>query len=352
MPFKLSPQRISQEISDWNQDLLQGLSTLNGIEEIDVGTAEADIIYQEDRLSLKRYTPTARTKANAKPLLIVYALVNRPYILDLQPDRSLIRGLLQEGIPVYLIDWGYPQPVDQFIDLHDYLCGYLDRCVDAVRADSNCDNVDLLGVCQGGVFSLCYTALHPDKVNNLITLVTPINFHTENNVLAHLARTIDIDLVIRSHGNMPGQLLIDAFRSLMPMNLTVRKQLNLPNQLRTRDQALNYMRMEKWVNDCPDLAGAAFSQFMALFFQQNALLGGKFQLGNQEVDLGSISQPILNIYGSKDHLVPPQASQALKGLTSSRKYEEMEIDAGHIGLFAGSRSQALLPQKIGNWVAA
>ncbi len=350
MPFTLSPSKISQEINDWNRDLLHGLSILDTIEEIDVGTAAADIIYQEDRLTLKRYTPTTVINANAKPLLIVYALVNRPYILDLQPDRSLVRGLLQEGIPVYLIDWGYVQPVDQFVDLDDYLTGYLDRCVTAVCNDSHCRSLDLLGVCQGGVFSLCYTALYPARVDHLVTLVTPVNFHTHDNVLGHLARTIDLDLMLSSHGNMPGQLLIDAFRSLMPTNLPVRKQLNLPQQLKTRDQALNYLRMEKWINDCPDLAGAAFKQFMELFFGQNALLRGRFQLGNKEIDLGQISQPILNIYGSKDHLVPPEASQALRGLTNSRRYEEIEINAGHIGLFAGSRSQALLPKKIRDWV--
>src|ERR1700684_512877 len=92
------------------------------------GCSHKEQVWEAGKLKLYRYQPIARPSGGV-PLLIVYALVNRPYMMDLQEDRSLIRGLLAAGVDVYLIDWGYPDGADRFTSLADYIEGYLAACV-------------------------------------------------------------------------------------------------------------------------------------------------------------------------------------------------------------------------------
>jgi len=348
MPFGLRPDQLITELMEFNRLAVEGIQTLSRIDNVDVGRTPNETIYQQDKLRL-RYYPAATTEVST-PLLIVYALVNRPYILDLQPDRSLIAALGARGIPVYLIDWGYPDAADRYLDLDDYINDYLDSCVEQVRQHASSTQVNLLGVCQGGAFSLCYSALQPDKVKNLITLVTPVDFHTEDNLLAALARQIDAQLVIDAYGNFPGSMMTRAYNSLMPMRLGLHKQLNLPQQLNNRRTAINYLRMERWINDCPDLTGAGFKEFLEKFFQDNGLVTGKLAIGDRWVDLKQQTQPVLNLFASKDHLVPPSASRALAPLTGSTDYQEKEYPGGHIGVFVGRHAQQVLPDDIATWL--
>ncbi len=349
--LKLKPAEIAAELIELNGKMLKGLETLSNIDSVEVGASPYLDIYQEDKLQL-RYYPADPQPRVSTPVLIVYALVNRPYILDLQPDRSLIQALSSRGIPVYLIDWGYPDQADRFVDLDDYINGYLHNCVEAVLKHSHQKRLNLLGVCQGGTFSLCYSALYPDKVANLVTMVTPVDFHTSDNTLSHLARCIDIDLALDSYGNFPGQLLTQAYNALMPMRLGLQKQLGLPLQLENRTGALNFLRMERWIQDSPDLAGQAFKEFMTAFFQHNRLVTGGLQIGDQDVDLNNIQQPILNLFAAKDHLVPPAASRALENLTASKDYQEQQFPGGHIGIFVGKHSQQALPDLLFDWLSA
>jgi polyhydroxyalkanoate synthase len=297
---------------------------------------------------LYRYRPLAAS-AGLPPVLIVYALVNRPYMMDLQPDRSLIRRLLERGLDVYLIDWGYPDGADRYTDLDDYINGYLHRCLGEVLRANGVPSTTLLGVCQGGTFSLCYAALHPERVRNLITMVTPVDFQTPDNLLSCWARGLDVDALVSAHGVVPGDVLNAAYVSLLPFRLLQQKYVNL---LDVGDQAQmeNFMRMEKWIFDSPAQAGAAFAQFTRWFFQENRLLRGTLEIGGRRVDLKRITQPVLNVYGKQDHLVPPAASTALEPLVGTSDYMALGLDVGHIGMYVSGRSQRDLPDAIAYWL--
>ncbi|MDH2435083.1 class III poly(R)-hydroxyalkanoic acid synthase subunit PhaC [Pokkaliibacter sp. MBI-7] len=347
--LKLDPHKIAEELTEFNANLFKSFQTIQQIRDIDVGANPKECIYQEDKLTLFRYSSPIKKKVKT-PLLIVYALVNRYYMVDLQHDRSLINGLLSAGIDVYLIDWGYPDPADRYLDLDDYVNGYIDNCVDEVLKDSKQPKLNILGICQGGTLSLCYTALHGEKVKNLITMVTPVDFHTEDNLLSHLAREVDTDLAVDTYGNIPGVVLNDAYNSLMPMRLGIQKNLGMPANLESHDKALNFLRMEKWIYDSPDQAGEAFRQFIKQFFQQNLLIKGEAKIGDDIVDLAKISQPILNMYATHDHLVPPSASVALKDYVSTEDYNEFAFKAGHIGIFVSGRAQKDVPEAIYDWL--
>jgi len=323
--------------------------SLQAAADVSFGCSEKDAVHSEDKLTLYRYRPIAES-AGLPPVLIVYALVNRPYMMDLQPDRSLIRRLLERGLDVYLIDWGYPDGADRYTNLDDYINGYLHRCLDVVLRKQNMSATTLLGVCQGGTFSLCYTALHPERVHNLITMVTPVDFQTPDNLLSRWAQGIDVDALVAAHGVVPGDVLNAAYVSLLPFRLLQQKYVNLLDAGGDQAQMDNFMRMEKWIFDSPAQAGAAFAQFTRWFFQENRLLHGTLEIGGRRVDLKQITQPVLNVYGKQDHLVPPAASTALGGLVGTSDYMALGLDLGHIGMYVSSRAQRELPEAITYWL--
>ena len=348
-PFNINPDQISSEIDNFNSKITQGLNTLSNLGDIEVGVSEKECVYEEDKLRLYHYK--ARTKKqNPVPVLIVYALVNRPYMADLQEGRSLIQGLLNAGLDVYLIDWGYPDDTDKYLMLKDYINGYIDRCVNTICKKHKLNKINLLGICQGGTFSLCYTTLHQEKVSNLICTVTPVDFHTKNDLLSNLVRHIDIDLCIDTLGNMPGEFLNWAFLSLKPYRLMGQKYIDLVDILDDEDKARNFMRMEKWIFDSPDQAGETYRQFIKQFYQENALVKGKVDIDGKRVDLEEIKIPVLNIYARDDHLVPSDSSKALAGCISSEDYTEVEFPGGHIGIYVSARAQSSLPPAIGKWI--
>jgi polyhydroxyalkanoate synthase len=349
LPLQIRPDEALEEVREFGSRLQRGLKTLGDLGDITVGATQKDAVYEEDKLTLYRFRPP-KEKPGAIPVLIVYALVNRPYMVDLQEDRSIVRSLLHGGLDVYLIDWGYPDAGDRYLTLDDYINGYIDRCVDVVRRRAGADAINLLGICQGGTFSLCYSALHPEKVRNLITTVTPVDFHAGPNLLSRWSRHVDVDLLVDTLGNIPGELLNWTYLSLKPFRLTGQKYLDLVNLLDDPAQARNFLRMEKWVFDSPDQAGEAFRQFMKDFYQKNGLIKGEVRIGNRSVDLKQITMPVLNIYASEDHLVPPAASRPLGQYIGTDDYRALEFLGGHIGIYVSGKSQKMIPPAICEWL--
>jgi polyhydroxyalkanoate synthase len=349
-PFSNIDAKLTMKyLSEFNSKLMKGAELLTDIEEIDVGTAAKQLIYEEDKLKLYRYKAET-DKACGVPVLVVYALVNRPYMLDIQPDRSFIRNLLKLGLDVYIIDWGYPTQSDRYLNMDDYINGYIDNCVEAVRKSAKSEKVSLMGVCQGGTFSAIYSALHPEKVQNLITLVAPFDFSTNDGLLFNWSKTMDIDALVDAYGVVPGNILNDGFLMLMPFNLNIKKYIDMLDVMEDKEKLLYFLRMEKWIFDSPGQAGECLRQFVKDLYQGNKLVKGKLKLGGKTVDLGKITMPILNIYGTADHLVPPAATKPFNDLVGSEDKTLYEFQGGHIGVFVGSRSQKELAPAISKWL--
>jgi len=347
--MQVRPDQIVQELFEFNRKISSGISCLGQVGEVDVGTAPKEAVYGEGKMTLYHYTPQVANPAKV-PVLVVYGLVNRPYMTDLQPDRSLIRGLLGHGVDVYLIDWGYPDGADRYLDLDDYINGYVHRSVQHICKQHGLPSINILGICQGGTFSLCYSAMHPEKVQNLITMVTPIDFHTPGNILAHWARQLDVDTMVDTLGNIPGELLNWCFLSIKPFRLTGQKYIDMADIMEDPQKLKNFLRMEKWIFDSPDQAGEAFRQFVKNFFQENRLLKGGLKIGERSVELKNISMPVLNIYATEDHLVPPPASTILGKCVGTKDYSEFTFNGGHIGIYVSGRAQKDIPAAIAKWL--
>jgi polyhydroxyalkanoate synthase subunit PhaC len=350
-PFDMRPDAVMQELMSYGQKLSHGMKNLMEVGEISSGVTPKTVVHREDKLTLFRFDPPADKVQGRVPLLIVYALVNRPYMTDIQENRSTVKALMDAGQDVYLVDWGYPDRADRFLTLDDYINGYLDRCVDVIRERHRLEKINILGICQGGTFSLCYASLHPDKVKNLVTMVTPVDFQTPDNMLSHWVRQVDVDLLVDTLGNVPGEMLNWTFLNLKPYQLMGQKYLGLLDTLDDPEALKNFLRMEKWIFDSPDQAGETFRQFVKDFYQGNKLLRGGLEIG-APVALENVTMPVLNVFAEQDHLVPPDASRAMRGRLGTRDYTELSFPGGHIGIYVSGKAQKTVPPAIGKWLDA
>lgn len=353
--MSIDPEAARRDAEVFAQQWAKALAALASAGEVSIGTASKDEIYREDKVVLYRYRPASREEENTgvrTPVVICYALVNRPYMMDLQEDRSLIRRLLAEGLDVYLIDWGYPDGADRFLGLQDYVCGYLHRCIEAAAHDAGCEQVNVLGVCQGGTLSLCYAALYPQRVRNLITMVTPVDFDTDDNTLAKWGRGLDLETLLDVSGNVPGALLNMAFVGLMPLRLTSQKYMAFLQQADDSSAVANFLRMEHWIFDSPDMPGEMFREFITHLVRGNGLMTGELEIAGRRVDLKNVGMPVLNIYATADHLVPPSASLPLEQLVNSGDYTLLPVAGGHIGIYVSSTAQRTIPKSIADWLRA
>jgi polyhydroxyalkanoate synthase len=350
-PLDFGPETLASEAAQMQSKLTAGLETLREVEDVDYGATRREEVWRDGKVVLYRFVG-ANAPTGEVPLLISYALVNRPYMVDLQADRSIVKGLLERGEDVYIVDWGYPDRSDRFLTLEDYIERFLGGAVDHLRARSGLDAINLLGICQGGAFSLCYAALHPGKVKNLVTMVTPVDFHTDDNMLSNWTREIDVDLFVDTLGNVPADLMNWCYLTLKPFRLNLQKYVGLIDILDDKKAVEDFLRMEKWIFDSPDQAGEAFRQFIKQFYQGNGFVKGGVTIGDNEVHLGMVEMPVLNIFAEQDHLVPPASSRALKDLVGTDDYTELSFRGGHIGIYVSGRAQKEVPQTIHDWLTA
>jgi len=348
-PLNITPDVLAEEATRLQRKLTAGVRTLHEMDEVDFGVTPREEVWRDGKVVLYRFKGERRPTAQV-PILISYALVNRPYMVDLQEDKSLVRGLLERGEDVYVIDWGYPDRSDRYLTLEDYIERFIGGAVDHLRKAHGLPSINLLGICQGGAFSLCYASLNPDKVRNLITMVTPVDFHTDGNMLSNWVQSLDVDLFVDTLGNVPADLMNYCYLMLKPFRLNLQKYVGLVDILDDRKALEDFLRMEKWIFDSPDQAGEAFRQFLKQFYQGNGFVKGGIDIGGREVHLGLVEMPVLNIYAEQDHLVPPDASRALRDLVGSDDYTELAFKGGHIGIYVSSRAQREVPQTIHDWL--
>lgn len=327
----------------------EAIQNISEVTEVDIATAPKEIVWEDGKVKLYHFKADKKPIAKT-PILVVYALVNRWEMMDLQPDRSFVRKLISEGIDVYLIDWGYPTRFDRYKTMEDYILGNLNDSVDFIRNKHNIPSVNLLGVCQGGTFSLMYTSLFQDKVKNLVTLVTPVDFDNEEGLLFKWAKDMDVDSIVDGFGGLiPGDFLNSGFDLLKPMN-KARKYMGMSDTFKNKHALLNFLRMEQWVADSPPQAGDTYRRFIKEMYQQNKLVKGTFELGGRKVDLKKINIPVLTIFAKEDHIVPPATTKPINNLISSKDKELLEFPGGHIGVFVGQRSQQVLSPAVAKWL--
>jgi len=329
----------------------EGLETIANVE---VGETPSEVVYEENKLELHRYEPLVpEEERHDVPILFVYALINRPYILDLQPDRSVIRRMLEAGFDVYMIDWGEPSTLDTSLSLHDYVNRYIDNCVDVVREQSGQDSINVLGYCMGGTMSVMYAALHPEKVRNLGLMAAGLCFDGTGGILEMWGNEefFSPGAITETFGNVPAEFLDVGFALMDPVHNYVTKYGNLYDNIDDEGFVENFARMEKWLNDPIDVAGTAYRQFLEDIYQENKLYRGELELDGERVDLDNITMPVIQVVGEYDHLIPPEASKPFNEKVASDDTEIMEYSTGHIGLSVSSSTHENLWPAVAEWFA-
>lgn len=351
--FPLDIRKTLDEILEVQSKFIRSVDVLLNLGDPESDQTAKELIYTEDKMQLFHYKPVAKKSAKI-PTLIVYALVNRQYMMDIQQDRSLIKNLLELGLDLYIIDWGYPTAQDKYVTLDDYIDVYIDDAVREVLIRSGAKKLNLIGVCQGGTFSAIYTALNPGKIKNLVTMVAPFDFEagagSDNGLLIKWSKEMDVDKLVDTFGVIPGELLNGGFDLLKPFQLMINKYLGIIDNLDDPYSAANFIRMEKWILDSPDQAGEAFRKFIKDLYQENKLIKGTLKIGDRRVDLNNITVPVLTIYGEEDHIVPEAATIPFNDYIGSEDKELVAYPVGHIGMYVSSKSQNMIAPKIAEWL--
>lgn len=351
IPIDLILEKMAEDAEKAQQRVSRASEVFQGQLNTDLASTPYEIVYEEDRVKLKHYfrNENAENKLKA-PLLVVYALINRETMLDLQPDRSVVKTFLEGGIDLYMIDWGYPKRKDRFLTINDHVNGYMNNIIDFIREKHNVPKINLMGICMGGSFCVMYSALHPDKIKNLVTTVTPSSFDTDKGLLHVWMRDLDVDGIIKTYGNIPGDLMNFGFLLLNPARLMIDKYVGFMENMDNKDFVENFVRMERWIFDSPDVPGETFRQFVEDGYKRNLLIQSKMFLGGKRVDLKKLTMPLLNFFGEYDHLVPPDACNQLTKAVGSKDVEDVRLETGHIGIYVSSKFQKMFAPKIVQWL--
>ncbi|MGE0027265.1 MAG: alpha/beta fold hydrolase [Thermoleophilia bacterium] len=319
---------------------------------VPTGTTPRDVVWTRNKTTLYRYRPLA-PRAHSTPVLLVYALINRPYILDLRPDNSFVRHLLGQGYDVFLLDWGRPGAEDRGTTFDELIGEHLPKAVERMGRAGAGDDYSLVGYCMGGTMGAIHAALHPDGLRNLVALTTPIDFSVPG---AHAMwadpRHFDAGALVDALGNVTASLVDLGTKLLRPVANFVEVHLAMLERIAAGRDMTPWRAMNQWVNDPVPFPGAAFVQWIELFYQQNLLARDRLRIGGRDVRLGEIVVPVLAVAGEKDHIVPPAMARPLVDLVGSADREYEELPAGHVGLLAGSGARDMLWPRITDWLDA
>jgi polyhydroxyalkanoate synthase len=317
------------------------------------GISPSEVVYEEDRLRLLHYLSPEKPRYQT-PLVFVYALVNRPYILDLKTGRSVVTNFVNAGFDTYLVDWGIPTSADRHLTLDDYINGYLLNVLDFLRERTGADQVNILGYCMGGTMSAMFSALHPERVRNLILLAAPIDFATDESLLNVWTReeNFDVDKFVDAFGNCPAEFLQVMFQLLRPVGNLIEKPIHFYEHMHEEKFLDDFITTETWLQDNIPVPGEVYRQFVKYLYQKNLLTQNRMPVGKRIVNLEDIRCPVLNIMAEKDDLVPAAQSAPFNELTGSTDTQSLILQgSGHIGLAIGGRAQKDIWPQACRWLA-
>ncbi|MDP9347826.1 MAG: alpha/beta fold hydrolase [Gemmatimonadota bacterium] len=307
--------------------------------------------------TLYRYDPVLPPEQrHPVPLLLVFAIMNRPSIFDLRPGHSFVEYMLGRGYDVYLLDWGVPGPEDRNLTLDDYALDYLPRAVRKLRSVTGSDEFSLLGWCIGAILTTLYAALRPeDGLRNLILLTAPLDFSDAEAVT--FVRWLDqdhlnLERLIDRDGNVSGELLDIGMKMLRPVQNYLGNYMRVWENMNDPHTVVSWHAMHTWVNDLAPMSGAALRQLVTQFFRENRLAKGTLIVSGETVRLDRVRANLLNVIAQADHITPPAQSEHIMAQFGSADKQLLKIPGGHIGAMAGSGARKHTWPAIDDWLAA
>ncbi|NEU30932.1 alpha/beta fold hydrolase [bacterium LRH843] len=300
----------------------------------DVGSTPRTLIWKKNKTSLWHYPSTIKKKYRV-PILVVYSLFNKPFILDLAPGSSMIAGLMEKGYDVYLLDWGIPEKEDSHLAFDHYVFDYLQKGVKRVLRHSGAEHISLLGYCLGGTIAAMYTAIADEPIKNLMVAATPVDFSI-GGLPSSWQQAIEngelnLDHYIDVHGNIPAHVIESMFR-MVTSPVYYSPYVNLYDRAWNEQYVDKWRRINKWQREPIPLAGETFRQLMKEFMKENKLVKGELILRGKRVDLSNIHANLFVVSSKNDHLVQEKQALPLLKLVSSKDKTHICASAGHISL--------------------
>jgi polyhydroxyalkanoate synthase subunit PhaC len=328
-----------------------GLAYLAGTNRPAIAQTPKDTVWRRDKAELWRYRHEDAPVSINPPILIVHSLVSKSYVLDLQPNNSMIRYLLGEGFDVFLLDWGVADAVEAQNTLEDYVDDYIPEAIEATLNESGADELNVIGYCFGGVLTLLLVAGHPDlPIRSLVTLATPADYSKMGFMSQMFASgRLDPEDVIGDTGLVSSSRMDEGFQSLKPTDQIV-QQVNLFQNLWNDDFVEGFLAMNQWARDQVPFPGAAFKQTVQTLIRDNALMRGVVPFGRGEVRLKDITVPYLNVFAEQDGIVPAAASEPITELVGSTDASELRLQSGHVGFVAGRQAAKVARPQIADWI--
>ena len=345
---KIDPKLV-EEFLKFGRNVAKAPRLVTAPAEIDLEVTPHDVVYTEDRIRLLHYKPRT-TKQSKTPLVIAYALINRYHILDIHPQKSWVRNLLEQGIDVYMIDWGTPTNMDKYLDFDDYVNGYLDHCVEFVKDEASVEQISLQGYCTGGTLATAYTSLYPEKIKNFVATAPVIDGWRDTTVVSNLVKHIDVDKMVDEIGNMPPEFMYYCFSILKPFEQGIDKYVKFFRNIDNENYVDNFLRIEKWLGDTPPIPGELFRQWIKDIYQENLLIQNKMYVGGKHISLKKIKMPMFTQVAVGDHLVSPECSMPLHYAVGSEDKTLKVYPTGHVGMIASSLSQKKVLPELGQWL--
>jgi len=327
--------------------VINGLRLAASLDRPGVGCTPRTVIWSRGRASLMHYT--AGADAGRPAILLVPSLINRSYIWDLRHGDSFVEHLLGAGYDVLCLDWGLPDARDAHNTMSTYIDDYMMAAVAA--ATRRCASVPIvIGHCFGSLIAVLWAASTEQQPPALITLAAPTNWD-EVGPLSWITRQgrIEPEDVLDETGNVPPAAMLAAFRMIRPLGDAV-TYVTLVDRLHDREATQAIWALTVWARGHIPFPGATFVEMIRKLSRENSLTTGKVAFGGRIRELSNITAPFLNIYGSKDHVAPPESVKPLTGLVGSRKAEQRELNAGHIGLLVGSTMRAKTMPTVIGWL--
>ncbi|WP_066307880.1 class III poly(R)-hydroxyalkanoic acid synthase subunit PhaC [Bacillus sp. FJAT-29814] len=320
--------------------------------EPEVAPTPKEIVWTRNKTKLYRYI-SDQPKKHKIPLLMVYALINKPYILDLTKGGSLIEYLVNQGFDVYLLDWGTPGYEDRNMKLDDFIMDYIPRAVKKVMRKSNVEEVSILGYCMGGTMTSIFAALHPElPIRNLVFMTTPFNFENSGTYGAMLnEKFFDLDKVVDTLGVVPPTMIDFGNKLIKPMASFYGPYVSLVDRADNEKFVKSFKLLQKWLNDGIPFPGEAYRQWIRDFYQKNKLIKGELVVRGQKVDLKNIKANVLNLAGENDIIAQPHMVEALMDAISSQDKQYKNLPVGHTSITFGSQANKITYPTIGNWLA-
>jgi polyhydroxyalkanoate synthase len=341
------------------EKIATNLETFNRLVTTDARIAQTprEVIWTLNKARLYRYVPVVPPQKRHKiPLFMVFAIMNRPHVLDLRPGHSFVEYMLQRGYDLYLLDWGAPGPEDKDLRFDDYTLDYLPRAIRKFRSVAGCQEFSMLGWCLGALISTLYAALRPDDgLMNLVLLTAPLDFSDKTaggfiRWTSHEA--FNPDKLVDAFGNVPGEMIDYGAKALKPVENFIGSYLNLWDNIDNPKVVEAWHAMNTWVRDIIPMTGAAYRQLINEFYKENRLMGGTLVIRGERIDLSRLKANVLNVIAENDHITPPCQSLGVMDKIGSQDKEVFRVRGGHIGIMAGSGAEKNTWPHIEKWLAA